>query len=174
MSEFYEGIVTVGHMELVSSGFHALRAQRTVRLVRFGERTFGVYAVLSRSDRMNEDAINEAATYLSTTCGNALAVLYDNRVGLRISKLFRDGKLYCEFGEIDEKWVPLDENGAPDINHHTLSTDELNPEDEYECTQDAISLGLAKLGVAISLTTGDLKQAFCYDEGEVVAERKAQ
>ncbi len=25
MSEFYEGIVTVGHMELVSSGFHAIR-----------------------------------------------------------------------------------------------------------------------------------------------------
>lgn len=174
MSEFYEGIVTVGHTELVSSGFHSIGVQRTMRLVRFGDRTFGVHPVASRSERMNEVEIDAAATHLSKTCGNALVVLYDNRVGLRVSKLFRKGELDCEFGELDEKWVPLDERGDPDISHHPLSVDELDPDDEYECTQDAISLGLAKLGVANFVTANDLKQTFCYDEGEVVAERKAQ
>lgn len=174
MSDFYEGIVTVGHMDLVSSGFHSIGVQRPMRLVRFGGRTFGIYPVASRSERMNEVEMDAAATHLSKTCGNALVVLYDNRVGLRVTKLFREGEFDCEFGELDEKWVPLDEQGEPRINHHTLSADELDPDDEYECTQDAISLGLAKLGVANFVTSSVLKQTFCYDEGEVVAERKAK
>ncbi len=174
MSDFYEGIVTVGQRELVSSVFHSIRAQRRMRLVRFADRTYGIYPVASRSERINAIEIDNAAIYLSKTCSQALVVLYDNRVGLRVSKLFREGELECEFGELDEKWLPLDEKGEPDVNQPILSADELNPDDEYECTQDAISLGLAKLGVLNSVTSSDLKQAFCYNEGEVVAESKAE
>jgi len=174
MSEYYEGIVTVGDQERVRSWFHNIAVQRTLRLIRFGDRNFGVYPVTSRSDRMNELEFDKAATHLSKTCGNALVVLYDNRVGRRVSKLYRDGELDREFGELDEKWVPLDENGDPQINHRKLSADELNDDDEYDCVQDAITLGLSRLGVVNSLTSNDLKQTFCYDQGEVIDERKAQ
>lgn len=172
MSEFYEGIVTVGDQERVSAGFHSIVVQRAMRLVSFGNRVFGLYPLASRSDRINEAEIDEAATHLSKVCGNALVVLYDNRVGIRVAKLFRDGNMDREFGELDEKWVPLDDNGNPDPSHRTLSANELDDDDEYDCVQDAISLGLARLGVANSVTLSDLKSTFCYDQGEVVAERK--
>ena len=171
MSEFYEGIVAVGDEELVVSGFHSLNVKRSMRLVKFGDRIFGAYPIGSRAARMDIAETDAAATHLSKVCGNALVVLYDNRTGLRVSKLFREGELDCEFGELDETWVPLDENGDPDITQQPLSANELDEDEEYECIQNAISLGLAELNVSNSVTSSDLKQTFCYDEGDVVAER---
>ncbi len=117
----------------------------------------------------NEFEIDAARPHphLSKTCGNALVVLYDNRVGLRVSSSFAKDNWIANLVKLDEKWVPLDERGDPDMNHHTLSADELDSDDEYACTQDAIFLGLAKLGVANFVTSSDLKQTFAYDEGEV-------
>ena len=174
MSELYEGVVIVGDIDTVSSRFDSLDSTRTLRLVRFDDWTFGAYPVALRADLIDDAHTDAIARHLSGSCGNALAVLYDDRTGLRASKLFRDGKLVREFGELDEQWVRLGEDGYPDANGTVLSADELDPDDEYECIQDAISLGLADLGVASSVTSSDLKQTFCYNEGEVVAEMEAK
>ncbi len=53
-------------------------------------------------------------------------------------------------------------------------TVEVDDDEEYECVQDAISLGLARLGVESAVTSSDLEQSFCYDQGNVIAEIKAQ
>lgn len=68
----------------------------------------------------------------------------------------------------------MPEKGDPDLNHYTLYVGELNSDDEYECLQDAICLWLGKLGLVISVSSNDLEHASCYDEGELIAERKAQ
>lgn len=113
MSELYEGVVVVGDSERVGSSFDSLDSRRTLRVVRFNERTLGVYPVALRSDLIDETAIDAIARQLSDSCGNALAVLYDNRSGLRAARLFKGGKLVRDFGEVDEDWVRLADDGIP-------------------------------------------------------------
>jgi hypothetical protein len=70
--------------------------------------------------------------------------------------------------------APNGDQAAATVNGNVLSPDELEPDDEYECIQDAISLGLADLDVASSAMSSDLKQTFCYNDGEIVAETEAK
>ncbi|MFO1041859.1 MAG: hypothetical protein U0941_08740 [Planctomycetaceae bacterium] len=174
MSEFYEGAVVSGDAETVSAIFRALTSRRSLRLVRFDDRTYGIYPVDARSDPMDEVATNSIACQLSVACGHALGVLYDNRIRLRRSTLFQDGNQIHQVRDDQEQWVRLDDTGYPETNGVVLTIDNLDPDEEYDCVRNAIDLGLAQLGVSDSVSSHDLKQSFCYNECEVVGEIQAK
>jgi hypothetical protein len=100
----------------------------------------------------------------------ALAAFYDNRAGFRAATLFRNGAPRAEFGDGDELWVPLYDDGEtlPDAN--PIAANNLNPEIEYGCIRDAIEVGLAGLGTPPQVTRHTLKDAFCYGRSKVLAE----
>ncbi len=86
------------------------------------------------------------------------------------SALFSDGQLIREFGEADETWVSLDEDGIPALDGPHYTGDGL-PEDfdEGECIRTAIDAGLEAAGFG-ALNEGELKLAFCYDHRGWLAE----
>jgi hypothetical protein len=69
--------------------------------------------------------------------------------------LYVDGKLIKEFGEGDELFVPLAENGEPIKTAPRIKLADFIAGEEYETIQNAIELGLAEFGSGNWL---DLKQ----------------
>jgi hypothetical protein len=103
-----------------------------------------------REDPRHEYAFTEdldgIAEALSKTLGTSLVVRYDDRIGHRSSKLYRDGELIRSFGEDDEVYVLLDEDGEPIPEGERFSLQDLDPDEEYETIKNAIQLGLEGLG----------------------------
>ena len=150
--------------------FRSLSAPFPLRLVRLANGTFGVYRVAGRSDRFDVEAMTSLASTLSESTSAALAVLYDSRCGLRAAVAFRGGAVSAEFGEDDEWWVPLDEDGKPRRDVPPVPAADLDADEEYDCVRDAIEVGLAALEVPAEVTRDTLKDAFCYERSAVLAE----
>ena len=75
----------------------------------------GRYVVFGRragADRPRcAQAMEDLADELSLELGTAVAVHYDDQVGVRAAMLSRDGEPVRYFGEPDEVWVPYGEAG---------------------------------------------------------------
>jgi hypothetical protein len=174
MSEIYEAIVFRSSDAAAVSAFRSLSTPFPLRLVGLADGTFGVYRLASRTDQLDVEAMTSLASALSASTSAALAVFYDNRDGLRAAVFFRDGAVSAEFGKEDEQWAPLDEAGQPRRDVPPTPACDLDPDEEYDCVQDAIEVGLAALDVACSVTRQTLKDAFCYQRTAVLAETLAQ
>ncbi len=105
-----------------------------------------VSAIIRVGDRNApfSDEFDELGSALSSTFGRALVVRYDSRIGHRSSSYCEGGNELCRFGEEDEVYSPLDDDGA--ITGVRVSFDELDEEEEYETIENAIELGLRRLG----------------------------
>jgi len=174
MSELYEGVVVCGDADPVAAEFNALGTHRSLRLVRLTDQTYGIYPVATRSGPLNESATKSLACEISRTLKSALAVFYDNRCDINFATAYRDGSQHRSFNEQDEIWVPLDDGGEPIVDGPQLTLSELNDDDEFDCIRSAIDCGLAHLGTDDSISSATLKQAFCYDEAELIAETNTE
>jgi hypothetical protein len=89
-----------------------------------------------------------AATALAKSFGQVLLVRYDDQIGHRSSALYESGREKVAYGEEDEIWVLLDDDGAPDMSGPRLRVDQLDPDPdvEYETIENAIQLGLRDFG----------------------------
>lgn len=170
MSELYESVIVIADSETAHSAFRSLSSPLHLRLIRLSDRIYAANRVATREDRFDEAAINEVAAQLSKSCGHSLAVFYDNRCGVNDSNLFRNGSLVESFGEEDELWVPLDDNGYQLTDGERFTVDQLDEDEEYDCIQSGIDVGLATLGVSSPPSQSALIGAFCYDRCEVEAE----
>jgi len=107
-------------------------------------------SVVSREDgtvrRRFSEHIDQLAVELSMELGKALVVRYDDRVGLRWAGLYEGGEAVREFGEDDELWVPLGEDGEPVVDGLQLKYSELDPDEEYATSVNAIEAGLLAFG----------------------------
>jgi len=83
---------------------------------------------------------------------DALFVLWDDRVGTRVSALYQSGKLIREFGPEDELWVPLNDDGRAMTERPPLCASELDEDGEYETSVNAIALGLREIGAGTAWT----------------------
>lgn len=90
--------------------------------------------------------LDRVARELSRALGEALVVRYDSRVGQRSAALYENGAAGRSFGEADELYVRLDEQGYPLQDAAKLRLDQLSPDEEYETARNAIQLGLDALG----------------------------
>ncbi len=166
----YEGIVFRSPDAAAVDAFRGLSAPFRLRLVRLADGAFGVYRVAARSDRFDVETLTSLAATLSESTSAALAVFYDNNSGVRAATVFRGGTCSAEFGEDDEWWAPLDDDGEPRRDVPPVSATDLDAAEEYECVRDAIEVGLAALEVPIVVTRDTLKDAFCYERLPVLAE----
>ena len=76
-----------------------------------------------------------------------LEVWYNDQVGLRYSRHFKNG-LARDFAEDDELWVPLNEEGNPVLSAHRVRKREFKDGDEYDCVYDCITAGLHSFGLS--------------------------
>ena len=96
----------------------------------------------------------------SLTCGVALHVMYDSRIGFRHAQLFRKGIPAGAFGFNTERRYALDAAGEP-VRTQSYSTEELTQENEYETVEDALTQGLRALGLH-GIVGADLVQLISY------------
>ena len=101
-----------------------------------------MYHQAPRDDYRFAEQMDEIAAGLSTHLGVVLAFEYDSRVGHRASREYRNGDLVASYGEADELWVQIDEQGYPIPTSERFHVDELLDDVEYETIENAIDLGL--------------------------------
>jgi hypothetical protein len=175
MSERFEAVIMKAASVTAHESFGALSSPLHLRLIRLSEDLYGIHRVTTRRD-FPEALIDEVAAQVSKSCSAALAIFYDNQVGMRYCHLFRAGVLNASFGEQDEVWVRLDDEGEPIMDGERFSVDQLRDDEEYDCIRTGIDAGLEALVVdnppaeAESLLIG----AFCYDRLEIEAEHSGQ
>jgi|SRR5580765_2537001 hypothetical protein len=107
----------------------------------------GEISILARPGRpaFNE-AVCEFAGKLSTALGVALVVRWDDRVGARESRVFRNGSQTHRFDNENELYVKLDDRGLPLREGRKYQESELDAldDDEFEVFQNALELGCVR------------------------------
>jgi hypothetical protein len=163
MSERYECVLLTGLEGEVTEAFHDFQSPLPIGL---GELDRDLFAVYIKEGRLfNPPEVEKIAVSLSMRFGKALLLLYDNSCDVRFAALYESGALVKEFGEGDEIWVPLDEQGYADTDRGRFRWDDIkdDSEGEYDCIYDAIDVGLEAFGVGDRLDRHILKQKVVYE-----------
>jgi hypothetical protein len=145
VSEVFEGVI----VPVQAASFAEARG-REQGLVLETQHFDGDLSAIYRSDprvqAVFSPIMDTLAAEASKRAGRALVARYDSRMGTRSSALFENGQQKQLFGEADELYVPLDESGSPVDGAKPLTVANLDPNEEYETTVNAIQLGLQALG----------------------------
>ena len=164
MSEMYECIIVTGPRDEARQAF---RNTQSPLCIGFGEIDHDLFAVyVKETGRLFNHAEDEKiAITLSQRLGTALLVLYDNRCGSRFAALYARGIHVREFGESDELWVALDEEGEPLVSGRRFRWGDIKDDHdgEYDCIRNAIDAGLEALGILDRLDSVILKQKLVYE-----------
>ena len=171
MSAVFEGVVISGDEAELTRAFDGLNSRLPLRLARLTHEILGIYRFEYAEGRLFDlPELERIAQELSKGFGPALVVFYDDRAHAMGSALFAEGALLREFGEADEIWVRLDEEGLPDLDGPRFSGDAL-PEDfeDGDCIRGAIDAGLEAAGFGV-LGQAEVMAAFCEDEYGWLAE----
>lgn len=105
----------------------------------------GVYAYVATSPAQGRAWLDQMSSLPPDCC----VLAYDDRIGLRESIVVLEGRRVA-FGEQDELWVPIDEDGRPLKLAQPLLSTELEDEEEYATIKDAIQLGLDQFGISMT------------------------
>jgi hypothetical protein len=170
MSEVYEAAVFHAEERTARRIFVALSSPLRLRLIRLAGDVFGIYRVAGRDHAFGRHAVERIAQQASAEAGRAVAVFYDNRSGIRAGVLYAASQRVREFGEADAWWVPCGQDGEPLLDGPRFRASELHLDEEYECIFSAIDAALQAVEAGPALSVGRLKQAFCYEEFEALAE----
>ena len=106
-------------------------------------------SILARPGRPQFDnSVCELAAEMSKQCDVAMVVRWDDRIGLRESRVFRDGALSQMFSVDDELYVMLDDDGMPLKDGRKFREQELDEYDdeEFETYENALELGCNDAG----------------------------
>ena len=151
MSEVFEGILLASPFNEVQQAIRTLSPSLSLQV-----ETLDDLSIVSRNDQVGRlqfsMEIEPVAADLSKIIGKALVVRYDSGIGHRTSELFINGNMEKAFGEDDEVWVLLGEDGEPLVDGERFKLEELDPDEEYETIENAIQLGLQSFG------SGDYKE----------------
>lgn len=163
MSERYECVLLPGSRSEVTEAFHDLHSPLPIGLGEIDRNLFAVFVIERRL--FNPPEVEKIAVRLSMRFGEALLLHYDNSCGVRVAALYEGGAMLKEFGEGDEVWVPLDEQGHPDANRGQFRWDDIkdDSEGEYDCIWDAIDAGLEAFGAGDRVDSSSLKQKIVYE-----------
>ena len=162
MSEIYEAVIVFGEPEVVHNALAALGSTIELRRILVVRNVSAIYRVAERDEPFKSGEMQSVATSLSIPLEAALLVFYDNRCGINAAFLFRNGLMVRQFGEDDELWVRLDEDGEPEMDGPHLTVDELEDAEEYERIRTPIDAGLTVLTGDVEVTAEAIKQAVCY------------
>jgi len=162
MSEMFEGIVFRSTEPAAKQLFGNLTSALALKLVSLSANIHGIYRSASRHEVFQTELLCQYAESLSEHTQSALAVFYDNSCGLRTSVLFQPPAQHVQYGENDEWWVELDDEGNPQIDGRKFRVSEFLPEAEYQTIYSAIDAGLEAMRINDSISLDLLKNAFCY------------
>lgn len=107
-------------------------------------------SLLANRSRSEIVLLEEDTNGLVSHYGKVLTVLWDDQNGVREAKFYLDGNDPLEFGEEDELYVELDDDGYPASSGkiYTLSeVEECPDEKEFETCKNAIELGCEASGL---------------------------
>jgi hypothetical protein len=169
MSERYEGAVFRCGERTARRAFRAISSGLRLRLVRLVRGVYGIYRVTGRADPFDRAGVEDAAREASAQVGEVAVVFYDNSCGVQDGVLYSDGIRSREFGPNDAWWVQCDGSGKPASTRRLRVTD-LRPGPEYECIFTAIDATLQAVRAWPRVSAALVKQAFCYDEPEALAD----
>jgi hypothetical protein len=101
-------------------------------------------SILARPGRPAfDDAVSVFARRLSCHMRVVLLVRWDDRVGVRESRIFHDGSQTHQFTNDDELYVMLNDDGMPLRDGRRYQESEFDdlPDEEFEVFQNALELG---------------------------------
>jgi hypothetical protein len=134
---------------------------------------YAVFGWRAGADRpMCAQEIEDLADELTLELGTAVAVHYDDQVGLREPMLSRDGEPVRYFGEADEVWVPYGEGGQLRMDGPRYPGIAAPDDVECDCIWNGIDAALEAAGFCKWITARELTQvAFWAFHGRRVWER---
>ena len=156
MSYFFEAILTEsGSASAIAAASPDLVLNYQTKTIVSEVHVF--FRSATREDPIDLEGLLADAARLTRDTGKALAVVYDDRLGYRESWLFESGMLQQSFSESDEQWVPTDDHGEPVVGAVSLNLGQLDPEVEYECSKNAIDLGIEAMGLSAVVSCSILR-----------------
>lgn len=108
--------------------------------------------------------IEELADKLSLELGAAVAVHYDDQVGVRIAMLSQGGESVRYFGEADEVWVPYGDGGELITDGPRYARDAIPDNVECDCVRNGIDVALETAGFQGCITSAELVQVAYRNE----------
>jgi hypothetical protein len=105
---------------------------------------FGWRAGARRAEAAQE--MEDLADELSQKLGRAVAVHYDDQVGLRAAVFSQDGEPLLYFGEEDEVWVPYSEGGELLTNGPRYPGNAIPEDIECDCIWNGVDAALEAAG----------------------------
>lgn len=146
MSSIFEGILCPAEPSAVRKDLISTNTDLTLAVSAVPGDVTAVIRESLRSELRFSAEIDDLAANLSSVYGSSLVVRYDDRIGHRSSILYKEGKRARSFGEEDETYVLLDEEGEPLRDGARFKLAELTSDEEYETIENAIQAGLAEFG----------------------------
>lgn len=136
-----------------------LFATITLELYRVTDRGFVVFAWRAGAKRPQAaQEIENLASELSLELGIAVAVHYDDQVGVKTAMLSQGGEPVRYFGDQDEVWVPFGEGDGLVTNGPQYPGDALPEGVECDCIWNAIDAALEAADFQRWMTAGELVQ----------------
>jgi hypothetical protein len=169
MSTYFEAIILAADRPRLLNALEALSesvAAISLELHQVMDRGFvllGWRAGARRPDAWEE--MNELADELSLLFDSSLVLHYDDQCGEKISVLSRQGEPVRGFGDEDEIWVPMDDDGNPNLDAPRYPGNAIPEDEECDCIRNAIDAGLEEAGFDDWLTTRGLLDAVSQQEG---------
>jgi hypothetical protein len=106
--------------------------------------------------------MEDLADELTLELGSAVAVHYDDQVGLRAAMLSREGEPVRYFGEPDEVWVPYGEDGEPRTDGPRYARNAVPDDIECDCIWNGIDAALEAAGFRKWITSHKLAAEVAY------------
>ena len=106
--------------------------------------------------------MEDLADELTLELGSAVAVHYDDQVGLRAAMLSREGEPVRYFGEPDEVWVPYGEDGEPRPEGPRYPGNAVPDYVECDCIWNGIDAALEAAGFRKWITAHKLAAEVAY------------
>src|SRR4051794_6524504 len=114
MSIVFEAVLLAGDLLEIREAFDSLRVPLALDLYQADERGFVMLTRFEEPGRLFKwIEVDRLAASLSLAFGTTLSVHYDDRGGVRVACLFREGATVRDFADADEVWVPMDDDGNP-------------------------------------------------------------
>jgi hypothetical protein len=130
------------------------------RVTEHGFVVFGWRAGTQRPQAAQE--MEDLADELSLELGTAVAVHYDDQVGLRAAMLSRDGEPVRYFGEEGEVWVPYGAGGKLLLDGPRYPGNAVPEDVECDCIRTGIDAALEAAGFRDWLTASQLAAEVAY------------
>jgi hypothetical protein len=173
VSVYFEAVVLIADQTALISlleGLPALDepdpfAAITLEVHRVTERGFVIFgwrAGARRPDAAQE--MEDLADELSLELGQAVAVHYNDQVGLHAAMLSQDGEPVRYFGEQDEIWVPYGANGELVLDGPRYSGDAVPDDIECDCIRNGIDAALEAAGFQDWITARNLATEVAYSK----------